>query len=156
MLWGSPTFYYDSFDQYTLMVLLIHLLPLGGAAFSDPQHMRETAGQSCPLPSLWVHTCGGTDGRNQVQGNTVSGVDCPQLPWGSSVPISSTLNKRRSCPKQGSTEQELSPSCNSVNPRTTSEFSTKLHTSWGTEPQKGNRGLGAGFRPMNQQLWLTF
>lgn len=115
MLWGSPTFYYDSFDRYIVMV--IYLLPLvGGAAFSDPQRMPETAALSCPLPSLWVHTCGDTDGRNQVQGNTVSGVDCPQLPWGSSVPISGTLKERRSLPKQGSMEQELSPSCISVNP----------------------------------------
>lgn len=156
MLWGSLTFYYDSFDEYTVMVLLIHLLPLGGAAFSDPQRMRETAGQSCPLPSLWVHTCGGTDGRNQVQGNTVSGEDRPQLPWGSSVPISSTLKRRRSCPKQGSTEQELSPSCSSVNPRTTSEFSTKLHTSWGTEPQKGKPWIGGGVQRHEQAVVASF
>ena len=83
---GSLTFYYDSFDQYIVMVLLIHLLPVvDGAVFSDPQCMPKTAGQSCPLPSLWVHTCGGTDGRNQVQGNTVSGVDHSRLLWGSSV-----------------------------------------------------------------------
>lgn len=101
----SLTFYYDSFDQYIVMILLIHLLPVvDGAAFSDPQCMPKTAGQSCPLPSLWVHTCGGTDGRNQVQGNTVSGVDHPRLLWGSSVPVSSTPKERRSRPKQGSTE----------------------------------------------------
>lgn len=73
---------------------------------SGEQHCSQvrTHPMTSQVPEQLMGACGGTDGRNQVQGNTVSGVDRPRLLWGSSVPISSTPKETRSRSKQGSTE----------------------------------------------------
>lgn len=80
---GSLTFYYDSFDQYIVMVLLIHLLLTGLCSQIPSVCLKQQVSPVHCLPSGYIPVEAlmiETRCREHCQG-----VDHPRLLWGSSV-----------------------------------------------------------------------